>query len=333
MPYIAESTYSPPLLFKNSYVNTIYTSVYRKAPRPDYIRKRIFTPDGDFMDLDWAYVKNSDSLVIVLHGLEGSSESQYAKGISSYFNKKGCNALVINHRSCSGENNRLPQSYHMGWTRDLDYIINGILQENKYNNIFLTGFSLGGNIVLKYVGEKGSDLPTLIRAAVAFSVPVHIHSANIAISHRKNKPYLKHFMDTMTAKAKEKMVRLGSDYPQYKNFKPRSFNEFDELITAPVHGFRSAEHYWESCSSVQFLSSIRIPTLLINAQDDTFLSEQCYPKDIAMHHPYFYFEMPRYGGHCGFYSRNKNGFTWFEKRAFDFMFQYKHTEQLVLEAI
>lgn len=123
----------------------------------------------------------------------------------------------------------------------------------------------------------------------------------------------------MKAKAQDKMVRLPEEFPVYKTFNPKTFNEFDEMITAPVHGFDSAEDYWIKSSSIRFIPDIKIPTLLVNAQDDTFLSEKCYPIELAKQHPFFYFEMPKYGGHCGFYEKQKDNFVWYERRAWDFL--------------
>ncbi len=317
MPYIENSDYKPPLLFRNSYVNTIYPVYFRKHIQPQYERVRLDTPDADFLDLDFSRV-GSDSLVIVLHGLEGSSQSQYARGIAAYFNSKKCDALAVNHRGCSEENNLRPQSYHMGQTDDLRFIIEYLEEEGDYRNVFLVGFSLGGNVTLKYLGEEGADLPEIVRGAVTFSVPIHIPSANTEIRKRKNAPYLSRFLTTMIAKAQEKMERLPEEFPVHEQFNPKTFDEFDELITAPVHGFAGAEDYWNKSSSINFIPDIKVPTLLVNARDDTFLSEKCYPVELAKKHPYFYFEMPKYGGHCGFYANGEEGEVWFEKRAWEF---------------
>lgn len=324
MPFISESTYSPPFLFRNSYINTIYPAMFRKGPMPRYERVRLNTPDDDFLDIDYAKV-GSEKLVIVLHGLEGSSQSQYSRGIVGYFNARGWDAMAVNHRGCSEENNRQPHSYHMGATDDITFLIDKICQENAYREIYLTGFSLGGNVTLKYLGEQSKNLPKQIKAAAVFSVPIDIPSANKEINRRKNAVYLSRFLISMKAKALDKMQRMPDRFPCYDNFNPKNFNEFDELITAPVHGFSCAQDYWKKCSSLPFIKDICVPTLLVNAQDDTFLSAECYPINLAEEHPFFYFEMPRYGGHCGFYERDAEGFVWFEKRAFAF-FQKDFTE-------
>lgn len=317
MPVITKSSYKPPLLFRNSYVNTIYPAVFRKQPLLEYSRERWTTPDEDFIDLDWSRV-GSRQLVIVLHGLEGSSQSQYARGIAGYFNSKNLDALAVNHRSCSEEINLLPRSYHMGATEDISFIVNRVVEEGYYTEVNLVGFSLGGNITLKYVGEQGDKLPSIVKAAAAFSVPVDIPTANAQINRPKNSMYLRRFLISMKAKAMHKMQTMPDRFPVYQDFNPANFNEFDELITAPVHGFGSAKEYWEKTSSLQFIPNIKIPTLLVNAQDDTFLSKECFPKELASHHPYFHLETPKYGGHCGFYENDKEGFVWFEKRSYQF---------------
>ena len=318
MPFIENSDYKPPFLFRNSYVNTIYPVYFRKHVQPRYERVRLDTPDEDFLDLDFSRV-GGKNLVIVLHGLEGSSQSQYARGISVYFNGQKCDALAVNHRGCSEENNLRPHSYHMGATDDLRFIIDYLIKNENYEKIWLVGFSLGGNITLKYLGEESENLPEVVKGAAVFSVPIDIPSANEEIRKRKNTLYLSKFLETMKAKAQDKMVRLPEEFPVYKTFNPKTFNEFDEMITAPVHGFDSAEDYWIKSSSIRFIPDIKIPTLLVNAQDDTFLSEKCYPIELAKQHPFFYFEMPKYGGHCGFYEKQKDNFVWYERRAWDFL--------------
>ncbi len=275
-------------------------------------------PDGDFLDLDWSR-KGNKQLIIVLHGLEGSANRPYVKGMIKHFNENGWDGMGVNMRSCSGELNSKLYSYHMGVSDDLEHIITHVISKNKYSSIVLSGFSMGGNIVLKYLGEQKDNLPNEIKSAVTFSVPCHIQTANVNIESWYNWHYVKRFMKTLNGKVVEKSRRFPGKLNVEKPL-PRNFTEFDERYTSKLHGFKDAVDYWTKCSSEQFLADIRIPTLLINAKDDSFLSEACFPYKIAEKNPYFYLETPDYGGHVGF-SGDKlpNGAYWSENRALSFI--------------
>lgn len=317
MPLLSTSSYQANWPFTNAHLNTIYPAVFRKIPPIAYLRETIDTPDRDFLDLDWQ--KNDNNrLLIGLHGLEGNADRPYLRGIFTHFHKKGWDTLGMNFRSCSGRINNQLRMYNMGETHDLAVVIQHIVQHYAYREIVLTGFSLGGNIVLKYLGESGNMLPDSVRGAVVFSVPCDLPSANIAIDHWQNKIYLYRFLRTLNDKLKEK----ATQYPDHLKLStplPRSFYEFDEYFTGPIHGYSGAEDYWRSCSSVSFLPNIQRPVLLINALDDTFLEDACYPRDLAAKHPFFHLETPKHGGHCGFYTPNKNGSWWTEQRALAFV--------------
>jgi uncharacterized protein len=317
MPFIAQDDYCPPLLFRNTYVNTIYPSLTRKVPDLTYTRERIDTPDGDFLDLDWA-AQGSMRLIVVLHGLESSTEGAYVKGMLRRFYREGWDGLGLNFRGCSGEMNRSLRTYHIGETEDLDWVLQHVLALNRYREIVLIGFSLGGNVVLKYLGEKGSQAYPEIRKGIAISVPCDVLSANEEFNKLKNWIYLYRFMGSLNPKMHEK-ARLFPHQFQVTIPKPRNFGEFDGAFTAPVHGFDSAEDYWTRNSSLLFIPSIQIPTLLINAQDDTFLSPQCFPYALAEHSNFFHFLAPRYGGHCGFYTPGKKNVYWSEEKAWEFV--------------
>ena len=162
MPLIKNSTYKAPFLLRNAHTNTVYAALVRKVPGVFYEREVLDTPDGDFLDLDWSFVK-SDKLVIVLHGLEGSADRPYMLGMIREFNRSGWDGLGFNFRGCSGRLNRKAASYHMGWTQDLEFVIEHILNLDKYREVVLVGFSLGGNVILNYLGRKGSAVPKLVK--------------------------------------------------------------------------------------------------------------------------------------------------------------------------
>lgn len=314
MPLL-HSNYRAKWPFTHAHINTIYPGVLRKVGAIPYQRTTIDTPDGDFLDLDW-WKNGHNRLIIALHGLEGSADRPYIRGLFHHFQAAGWDALGMNFRSCSGRTNRRLRTYNMGETHDLSLIVGHAISQG-YEQIVLVGFSLGGNVTLKYVGENGKNLPKAVKAAIAFSVPCHLATAKDAIAHPTNWIYVKRFLGTLNKKMKAKI----NDYPdqlQLPERLPRTFKEFDGQFTAPIHGYSNEEDYYNSCASVDFMANINCPTLLVNAQDDTFLSPECFPRELAEQHPFFHLEVPKHGGHCGFHSPDKDGSYWSERRALAF---------------
>jgi len=265
-----------------------------------YKRKRITTWDHDFFDLDFSFV-GSESLVLLIHGLEGSSESQYMTSNTNHLNQKGLDTVCFNLRGCSGEDNLQLATYHSGKTEDVSFVIEHLIENYSYKNIIIVGFSLGGNLALKYIGEKGENISPVIKGGIAVSVPIDIGSAELEMDKLKNKLYIEIFFKTMKNKVLEKAFK----FPEYKLdqdklFKATKFKHLEYLYTVPVFGFKSPEDYWEKASSKPHLSKITKPTLLINAKDDTFLSRECYPYKEAENSNFFFFEEPKFGGHVGF---------------------------------
>ena len=280
-----------------------------------YLRKRITTWDHDFIDLDFSLV-GSKTLAILIHGLEGSSESKYIASNSKYLNSKGLDTVCFNLRGCSGDDNLLLGTYHSGKTEDVDFVVNHLLENYDYENIIIIGFSLGGNLTLKYLGEKSEEISPIIKGGIAVSVPIDIASAEKEMDKLKNKLYIEMFFRTM----KNKVLEKAHKFPEYnldkdKLFKATKFIHLEQLYTVPVFGFDSPEDYWEKASSKPYLSKIRKPTLLINAKDDSFLSNECFPFQEAHDSDYFFFEGPNYGGHVGFMTSFKpTENTWLEHR-------------------
>lgn len=319
MPLIQSSTYTPSFFFKAAHINTIYPALFRKITDYQFKRQRIDTPDGDFLDLDWS-TKGNKRLAIVIHGLEGSASRPYVQGMIQHFNKNNWDGMGLNLRSCSGEANKKTYSYNMGSSNDLDTTVKYIAEHFDYQEIALIGFSMGGNIILKYLGE-GNTIPNELKVAVTFSVPCHIPTATIEIERWYNWLYVKRFMNGLNEKMQEK-AKTFPNLIEANAPMPRNFTEFDARYTAPLSGFKSNNDYWAKCSSLQFLPNISIPTLLVNAKDDSFLSEQCYPFQIAKENPHLYLETPKYGGHVGFAGNNpEKGLYWSERRAFEFISQ------------
>lgn len=291
--------------------------MFHKVKDLDYTRTQIETPDGDFLDADWeTSAHNAKKIVIISHGLEGSTDRGYMRGMAKRFVSEKWHALAWNHRSCGGNMNRLPRFYHSGATEDLDCVINHVISLQKYEEIMLIGFSLGGNIILKYLGEKGADVPHVVKKACVFSVPLHLSSCSKKLNLSSNWVYKQLFRRELKAKVLAKSKIMPQDISPVHLPKIQSLKDFDDYYTAPLHGFADAEDYYEKCSSLYFLDNIQIPALIVNALNDPFLDNPSFPMDKLKNHAFVYFETPKTGGHCGFSKKDKNNFYWSENRAF-----------------
>lgn len=317
MPIFKDSTFKAPFYCSNPHLQTMYPSLFRKVRGLYYDRERFELEDGDFIDLDYSRL-GADKLVIVLHGLEGDANRPYVQGMVKLFNQNGWDGVGINFRGCSGEHNRLAQTYHSGATNDLDALIQKIDRQGHYQNIVLIGFSLGGNVTLKYVGEQGKSLNPKIKKAIVYSVPIHLESASYELAKWQNSLYMKRFMNNLKVKVRERAALLQEYVDLDKVYAAKSFLDFDEYFTAPIFGFKNAIDYWTLSSSKQFLENIAIPTLLVNAKDDSFLSTTCYPYEEAKASKNFFLETPEKGGHVGFVGADRKGFYWSEQRALQF---------------
>lgn len=316
MPLI-ESQYKAPFFLRNGHLATIVPSSFRKIENVNYIRERIHTPDGDFLDLDW--LKNDQSkLVVISHGLEGSSNRPYMKGMAKYFFERGWDVLAWNCRSCSGELNWKPKFYHHGATEDLTQVINYAISEGNYNTVALVGFSMGGSMTLKYCGEMGDKIPGQVVGAVAFSVPVSLKSSVEALSTYGTSFYRKRFIKKLEKKIQQKALQYPDEikYEGYEQIK--FFPDFDNLYTAPLHGFESADDFYERASAGKYMYDTNVPVLLVNAANDPFLGDACYPKAQCKDHPNIHLEIPQHGGHVGFSLRGREE-NYMEIRAYEFL--------------
>ena len=315
---VLKSSYKAPFYLFNGHLQTIIPSLFRLVKDVRYERERITTPDQDFLDLDWSKV-NSDAVAILSHGLEGDSSRAYILGMVKALNKEGVDALAWNYRSCSGEPNKLLRSYHLGASDDLDFVVQHALREGRYKKVYLLGFSAGGNITLKYLGEAPGQVPKEVQAAAVFSVPVDLKSSAGKIS----KIYTQRFLRTLGRKLEQKRT-MYPDHIDLSNYSLSwSFPEFDNRYTAPLHGFADAEDYYKQSSSRQFIPSIQIPTLLINAQNDPFLASPCYPIAEAKQSSNFYLEVPDQGGHVGFMVDFRQDLYYSEERAVEFLLDHQ----------
>ncbi|MRI01409.1 alpha/beta fold hydrolase [Kriegella sp. EG-1] len=314
---ILESTYNPPFLFKSGHFSTIYNGLWRKIKDFSQKRERIELPDTDFLDLDWSFSKTTTAKVIILlHGLEGHGQRPYITGSAKAFNSEGFDACAVNFRGCSGETNRLFRAYHSGATEDLDAVVKHILNTKSYSNIFIKGVSLGGNMALKYVGES-RVLPKEIKGVVGISVPCDLHSSSNQLLKLKNRPYAIRFKKHLTDKLVYKVNRYPDKISKTDIKAIKTLKDFDNIYTSKAHGFKNAKDYYAQSNCLQFLPNIKIPTLIINAKNDSFLGPTCYPFKEARENSNLYLETPKYGGHVGFHA--KNGLTYTEKRAINFL--------------
>ena len=315
MPII-ESSYKPRFYFKNGFISTVYSGLLRRV-QLNQERERITLDDGDFLDLDWSYAnQKSNELIILLHGLEGNGQRPYMTGTAKLFNSNNIDAVSVNFRGCSGEANSKYYSYHSGATEDLDAVIQHAISIKKYSKIYLKGISLGANIILKYLGEQ-KEVPNEVKSAIAVSVPCYLAGAAKELHHFKNKLYhdrfLRHLVNRLKIKQKQFPDKLSESDLKAIN----TLMDFDNVYTAKAHGFEDALDYYTRCSSLQFLSKINTPSLIINALNDSFLSPECYPVKEAKINPNLYLEMPNHGGHAGFI--DKKNVYYNEKRALEFV--------------
>ena len=317
MPRVS-SSYRAPFLLRNAHLHTVYPTLARKVRGVVYMRERLELPDGDFLDLDWVRHGEGRRLAVLCHGLESGSGAQYMRGMTQFLSAQGWDVLALNYRGCSGEENRLPRSYHSGATEDLDAVMEHIQGMDQYSLVALVGFSLGGNLVLKYLGE-GRPLAARVKAAACVSVPCDLASSAERLGSWQCRMYMHSFAKSLKAKLLKKAERFPGAFQEGVGQPIRSFAEFDHWYTAPAHGFLSAQDYWERCSSRPYLREIKTPTLLLNAQDDPFLPNACYPEDEAAGSPSLYFEAPRHGGHLGFVGNRRNSSYWHEVRIGQFL--------------
>jgi len=307
-------TYNPPALLFTNHLETIFPALLRSVSDVLYERERITTTDHDFLDLDWLK-QGSKKLVIISHGLEGSTDRAYIQGMAKVFFNTGFDALAWNYRGCSGEMNSKLRFYHSGATDDLDFVVKHAASLG-YEEINLIGFSLGGNLTLKYAGEQATDLNPVVKKIVTFSVPLDLRASCEKISAPSNWIYSNRFLKSLKKKVADK-AKLITDLDLTQLSKIKTLLEFDNTYTAPLHGFRDAFDYYDRCSAIKFISHIQRPTLIVNALNDPFLSKECFPTNFS--NSFLTFEYPERGGHVGFALFNKNGLYWSELRALEFI--------------
>lgn len=301
MPIISNISYRAPFWQWNGHVQSIYPSMFRKIHFQYDHRERLELADGDFVDLDWHQQNTiNKKIVIITHGLEGDSGRHYVTGMAKKFASQGWDALGWNCRSCSGEPNRLLRFYHHGDANDLRAVIQHAIHKYDYENIVLVGFSMGGSLSLRSVGEFPDQVPAAVKKVIGISVPCDLYASVQALSQSGNSIYVNRFLKKLGKKIKEKSIRYP-DQISYEGYEQiRDFIEFDNRYTAPLHGYKDAIDFYTRASVKPLLTRIKIPVLLIQALNDPFLSRDCMGYEAADSNPSILLETTAAGGHCGF---------------------------------
>ncbi|WP_420636107.1 hydrolase [Candidatus Palauibacter sp.] len=286
---------------RNPHLQTVVGRIVRRRPEPRYDRVRLDTDDGDFIDLDlWRGPEDPAGTCLLLHGLEGSARSGYMVTTSKALAAAGIQAVALNFRSCSGEPNRLPRAYHSGQTDDIERALAWVGERYPGVPRAAAGFSLGGNALLNLLGRDRSDRG--LRAAAVISVPYDLAASAAALDRGPSRLYGRRFLRSLRAKAREKAARFP-DAVAPGAASARTLREFDDLLTAPLHGFRDAADYYERCSSGQFVGSVTIPALLLHSRDDPLAPAASIPVDMIRRQPNLSLQLTERGGHLGFLGR------------------------------
>lgn len=293
--------YKRPWFLPNAHLETIWPSLFRTPDKPAYMREEISTDDDDFLLLDW--LRNGhDCLAIVSHGLEGDSHRHYVVGMVNCLGRNGWDVLAWNFRGCGGPINRQPRFTHNGATDDLDTVVQHAIRKYQYKSIVLVGFSMGGNLSLVYLGREADRVPDEVEAAVCLSVPCDLEAASYKLAEKENAIYMKRFMRMMGEKVRRQAGNYPEKFPYDDYHRLKTFSDFDDRYTAPLHGFRDAKHYWRECSCTAYLCDIQRPVWIVNAGNDPFLAPSCFPDSKDHKNQLVSLVKPEHGGHCGFAS-------------------------------
>ncbi|PSL25223.1 YheT family hydrolase [Dyadobacter jiangsuensis] len=321
MPLVHYKSRISPYWLPNGHFQSIYPALFRQINGIKYFREKIVTPDDDFLNLDWSYAENEGPrpLVILSHGLEGDTTRQYITGMVKLLNRHGFDCLAWNFRSCGGEMNQTARFYHSGATEDLDAVVRYAFKKG-YTDVRLAGFSLGGNLTLKYLGEQGVTIDHRIKNAIVFSVPMDLKACSLSIIEPRNQIYMRRFLNTLKPKVVEKARFFPEKISLDDHQLVRTLYDFDDIYTAKLHGFKGADHYYTECSSKFFVGQIAIPTIIVNAENDPIVPFESLPLELLRSHSNVTLLATKDGGHCGFRpARLTDEFYWSEKYALQFL--------------
>ena len=321
------SSYRAPAWLPGGHLQTLYATLFAPRSRVAFRRERWDTPDGDFIELDWAgkAQDNAKPLVVLFHGLEGGSSSQYATALMAATLARGWNGVVVHFRGCSGVPNRLPRAYHSGDSAEINWILRR-LQQQCADSMYAAGVSLGGNALLKWLGEQGAVANQVIAAAAAVSAPVDLMASGDALGRGFNRVYTQNFLTTMRRKTLAKLALFPAICNRDHMLAARTLRDFDNLVTAPLHGYRDTDDYWTRASAKPLLRHITVPTLMINARNDPFLPAEALPQAHELSSA-ITVEFSATGGHAGFVTGAFPGrLDWLPRRLLNF-FQDQTTNE------
>ncbi len=289
--------YRAPRWLRGGHAQTVYPALFLRGRLPRYRRERWDTPDADFIDLDFLDAAADAPRVVLFHGLEGSSSSHYAVALMRALERARWNGVVVHFRGCSGEANRLPRAYHSGDAAEIGWIIARLAEAG--GPLYAVGVSLGGNALLKWLGESGAQAGTVLRAAAAVSAPLDLMAAGAALGQGVNLIYTRMFLATLRSKSLHKLERYPGLFDRERMLAARNLRQFDDVVTAPLHGFRDTDDYWTRASSKHVLAGVRLPTLVLNAKNDPFLPARHLPRSAEVS-SMVSLDQPEEGGHVGF---------------------------------
>ena len=319
MPYLQKSSYTnPPFYQFNGHLQTIIPA-FRKVKGTTFRRERISTPDNDFLDLDWIE-NNSNRLVVLTHGFEGNSLRPYMLGMAKIFSQNKWDVLSWNCRSCSGEINLAFKMYNHGNIDDIERVINHAVSFKKYDEIVLVGFSMGGNITLKYASLKAHPS---VKKVIAFSAPLDMKSSTELLGEKHNWLYRLNFEKKLQPKLFEK-IALFPDKLTQTDITHKDWNNQLHTYFCKINGYSDLEDFYSNGSALNFIPQLEIPALIVQAKNDPLLSPECFPYDLANEHPNIHLETPIDGGHCGFPLAGDKKYSWAEHRALDFLTAKKY---------
>jgi predicted alpha/beta-fold hydrolase len=320
MPKIktANGVYVPPAWLPGGQIQTLYAYLATSKPKLIYRRERWDTPDGDFIDIDWMDGKIDTPLVVLFHGLEGNSQSPYALHLMRVVQQKNWRGAVVHFRGCSGELNRMPRAYHSGDSVEIDWILRRMKMMAADRPLYSVGVSLGGNALLKWLGEQQQDAKKIVQAAASISAPIDLMAAGNALGSGFNMLYTRHFLSTLKRKSLLKLQQHPGLFDGAAMLRSRDLRAFDDIVTAPLHGYKNTDDYWTRASSKPLLKHICVPTYLLNARNDPFMPESALPHADEIS-SFITTEFPAGGGHVGFVSDGFPGhLRWLPNRLMDF---------------
>lgn len=312
--------YQAPRWLRGGHAQTIYPATCLPRPPVRYRRERWTTPDADFIDLDFVEGQPGQPLLVLFHGLEGSADSHYARALMHAATALNWAGVVVHFRGCSGEANLMPRFYHSGDAEEIDWIVQRLHQqrlERGVGALHAVGISLGGNALLRWLGESPQHASTMLSAACAISAPLNLTQGGAALSRGINRIYTHAFLRSLKPKCLRKLEQFPGLYDRQRLLQARNLYEFDNIVTAPLHGYRNTDDYWHRASSCHVLTDIRVPTLVLNAQNDPFLPARYLPPQASAK---VLLEYPAEGGHAGFVSgRAPGSLAWLPQRIVQFL--------------